>query len=99
MNTQMAPTTGHQDHPPEPVTATEAHSPVRRVGVLDRAAMHLGIALIRWGRRPTRAPRRERATGGRTASTRTTVNAEELEARRSRDQIDQYLVMKMTQFR
>lgn len=26
--------------------------PARRVGLLDRAAMHLGVALIRWGRRP-----------------------------------------------
>ena len=26
--------------------------PVRRVGVVDRAALHLGVALIKWGRRP-----------------------------------------------
>jgi hypothetical protein len=26
--------------------------PPRRVGPVDRAALHLGIALIRWGRRP-----------------------------------------------
>jgi hypothetical protein len=24
----------------------------RRVGLLDRAALHLGLALIKWGRRP-----------------------------------------------
>jgi hypothetical protein len=34
---------------------------VRRVGALDRAAMHLGVALIHWGRRPGRPRRRERA--------------------------------------
>ena len=26
--------------------------PVRRVGIVDRAALHLGVALIKWGRRP-----------------------------------------------
>ena len=25
---------------------------VRRVGLLDRLALHLGVALIKWGRRP-----------------------------------------------
>jgi hypothetical protein len=32
---------------------------VRRVGIVDRAALHLGVALIKWGRRPG-APTRER---------------------------------------
>ncbi|WP_167051883.1 hypothetical protein [Salinibacterium sp. ZJ77] len=31
------------------------HPPVRRLSMLDRAALHLGVALIRWGRRPHRA--------------------------------------------
>jgi hypothetical protein len=26
--------------------------PARRVGLIDRTALHLGLALIRWGRRP-----------------------------------------------
>lgn len=26
--------------------------PVRRVALVDRAALHLGVALIKWGRRP-----------------------------------------------
>ena len=40
---------------------------VRRVGLLDRTALHLGVALIKWGRRPAssklerRANRLERA--------------------------------------
>ncbi|CAN5483050.1 hypothetical protein BH09ACT4_BH09ACT4_09950 [soil metagenome] len=33
---------------------------VRRVGLVDRAALHLGIALIKWGRRPGNQPERER---------------------------------------
>lgn len=53
MHTQMATTTGHHEHPPEPVHPTTSHA-VRRVGLLDRGALHLGIALIKWGRRPVR---------------------------------------------
>ena len=34
--------------------------PVRRVGLIDRAALHLGVALIKWGRRPSSAPQHER---------------------------------------
>ena len=34
--------------------------PVRRVGIIDRAALHLGVALIKWGRRPGATPARER---------------------------------------
>ncbi len=33
---------------------------VRRVGFIDRAALHLGVALIKWGRRPGTTPTRER---------------------------------------
>jgi hypothetical protein len=44
---------------------------VRRVGLVDRAALHLGVALIKWGRRPglaadeRRANRLERALAAR----------------------------------
>lgn len=49
MNTTLT-TTGRPTHPPQP---GGQHVPVtRRVGVVDRAALHLGVALIRWGRRP-----------------------------------------------
>ena len=34
--------------------------PVRRVTVLDRLALHVGLALIKWGRRPLERPSRER---------------------------------------
>jgi hypothetical protein len=89
MSLNLAPTPGRHDHPPQP-TPTPATQPVRRVGALDRAAMHLGMALIRWGRRPVRASRRERP-----APTQESMNA-----RRDREQLlDQHLVQKLTQFR
>jgi hypothetical protein len=89
MHTQLAPTPGSQDHPPQPDRGPEPH-PVRRVGVLDRAAMHLGVALIHWGRRPVKARRR----------TRPVFAPESVEARRELDRVrDQYLVLKLTQFR
>ncbi len=34
--------------------------PVRRVNLLDRIALHVGIALITWGRRPLAIESRER---------------------------------------
>jgi hypothetical protein len=38
------------------------HSPqIRRVGLADRAALHVGVALIKWGRRPAAAPLERRA--------------------------------------
>ncbi|MEO5920602.1 MAG: hypothetical protein ABIQ01_05605 [Pseudolysinimonas sp.] len=43
--------TAHEEQHPQPV---------RRVGLVDRAALHVGIALIKWGRRPSAAPRNER---------------------------------------
>ena len=89
MSLNLAPAPGRHDHPPQPVHAPPTH-PVRRVGALDRAAMHLGVALIRWGRRPVRASRRERP-----APTPESVNA-----LREREQLlDQHLVLKLTQFR
>ncbi|MBK4346235.1 hypothetical protein [Lacisediminihabitans changchengi] len=33
---------------------------VRRVGLLDRAALHLGVALVTWSRRPLELETRER---------------------------------------
>lgn len=45
----------------EPSVHREQHSqPVRRVGLVDRAALHLGVALIKWGRRPAVASEFER---------------------------------------
>ncbi|WP_167043433.1 hypothetical protein [Salinibacterium sp. ZJ454] len=51
--------------------------------------MHLGLALIRWGRRPAKAEPRQ-----------PTVNAETIEARQQMEQgRDRYQVMNMTRFR
>lgn len=47
MNTQLTIDRRHE-HPPQ----TGERIQVRRVGLLDRAALHLGLALITWGRRP-----------------------------------------------
>ena len=60
MNTTLA--TGSRHEPSvheQPAHEDNRHS-VRRVGVFDRAALHLGVALIKWGRRPGTTPARER---------------------------------------
>ncbi len=41
-------------HPHDEQPTHTAHLPTRRLGLVDRAALHLGMALIRWGRRPGR---------------------------------------------
>ena len=58
MNTILSTTLGRHDHPPQPVDE-ERLRPVRRVSLLDRAALHLGVALITWGRRPLAVDSRE----------------------------------------
>ena len=57
MNTMLSTTLGRHDHPPQP-TGEQPQHPVRRVSLLDRAALHLGVALIAWGRRPLAAAAR-----------------------------------------
>ena len=54
MNTTLSTVSRRLDHPPEPTPT------VRRVGQFDRLALHLGVALIKWGRRPLRVDSRER---------------------------------------
>lgn len=88
MQTELVTELGRYEHPPQPVPSAEAHA-VRRVGPLDRAAMHLGVALIRWGRRPVRSHRERPAFIHETDEARQT-----LEQYR-----DHYLAMTMTQFR
>jgi len=47
-------------------TAQHEHQPtelvviVRRVNLLDRTALHLGVALVKWSRRPLELETRER---------------------------------------
>lgn len=40
--------------------AVEPYRAVRRVGLIDRLALHVGVALITWGRRPIAVESRER---------------------------------------
>jgi hypothetical protein len=53
MNTTLTPTT-RQTTTQQTTQVTETVHTERRVGIIDRAALHLGMALIRWGRRPGR---------------------------------------------
>ncbi len=58
MNTTLATERRHEPSVHEQPAHEDNRHPVRRVGLFDRAALHLGVALIKWGRRPT--PARER---------------------------------------
>ncbi|MBX3091975.1 MAG: hypothetical protein KF801_05630 [Cryobacterium sp.] len=44
----------------ESVSRESSQRPVRRVGLVDRAALHVGVALVAWGRRPVTVESRER---------------------------------------
>jgi hypothetical protein len=55
MNTTLSTAPGRLDHPPHLTDLA-----VRRVRLLDRLALHLGVALIKWGRRPLKVDSRER---------------------------------------
>jgi len=58
VNTTLSTVRGRQSHPPhEPEPRSH---PVRRVGLVDRVALRLGIALITWSRRPLSLETRER---------------------------------------
>jgi hypothetical protein len=57
MNTTLATRELHPDHPP--LAPTEPRQ-VRRVGLADRIALRVGIALITWSRRPLALESRER---------------------------------------
>ncbi len=59
MNTTLSTAPGRHDHPPELVLQPAA-LPMRRVNLLDRVALSVGIALIKWGRRPLAIESRER---------------------------------------
>ena len=48
---------GRADHPPS--LYPQPHL-ARRVNLVDRVALHLGVALIKWGRRPYTVASRER---------------------------------------
>jgi len=58
MNDTMTTKPGRRYHPPEQSADDQQQQQqvLRRVGVVDRIALHLGVALITWSRRP-RHPR------------------------------------------
>ena len=60
MNTTMTATRPgrQQQHPPSPTLDTRA--PARRVGLIDRLALRLGVALVAWSRRPRDLDSRDR---------------------------------------
>jgi hypothetical protein len=60
MNSTLTTARGRHEHPPQPSFEHQPHR-VRRVSLLDRLALHLGVALIKWGRRPVAV--RERRVG------------------------------------
>lgn len=55
MNTTLSAPTSLHEHPPQQQLAPQ--HPVRRVGLFDRLALRLGLALLVWARRPARARR------------------------------------------
>lgn len=73
MNTVLSTPVDEQRHHHPP--SGQAPARLRRVGLVDRVALHLGLALITWSRRPARAAvpdreynpyeRRERAAARR----------------------------------
>ncbi len=48
------------DHPPSTVAAPARAALLKPVSLLDRLALHLGVALVRWSRRSRIAVRHER---------------------------------------
>ncbi|HEY4267615.1 MAG TPA: hypothetical protein VGM94_05435 [Galbitalea sp.] len=60
MNSTLSTVDRRHEQPPD--RAVVSHQPATsiRVGVVDRVALHLGIALIKWGRRPVSVESRER---------------------------------------
>ncbi|MEP6480402.1 MAG: hypothetical protein ABJA94_00160 [Rhodoglobus sp.] len=59
MNNMLSTAPGRRAHPPQPTFDDKAVI-VRRVGLTDRLALYVGVALIRWGRRPKTLVSRER---------------------------------------
>ena len=84
MNTTLTSNTRHE-HNAQNNNYVQHPQQVRRVGLADRAALHLGVALIKWGRRPAvssapqlerRANRLERALAAQAREQRATVHRE-----------------------
>ena len=59
MNTQLQTRSSHSNQLNQ-YDQFEGSLPVRRVKLFDRLALHVGLALITWGRRPQTLESRER---------------------------------------
>lgn len=59
MNTTMTAERSRHEHPSPAAEQRERHE-ARRVGLVDRVALHVGVALVKWGRRPLAVESRER---------------------------------------
>jgi hypothetical protein len=57
VNNTLSTTQTRTGHPPQPVAQPQ---PKRHVSLVDRLALHLGVALITWSRRPRDYESRER---------------------------------------
>ena len=62
MNTQLQTRSSHSNqlNQYDQHNQLEGSLPVRRVKLFDRLALHVGLALITWGRRPLNLESRER---------------------------------------
>nr|WP_026037514.1 hypothetical protein [Salinibacterium sp. PAMC 21357] len=57
MNTLVTGSRSRHNDPPDNQQSEQQHSSRRasRVGIIDRLALHLGVALVTWSRRPRRS--------------------------------------------
>jgi hypothetical protein len=62
VSTTLSTTQSRHDHPPHSAAITPVAKalPKRHVSLVDRMALHLGVALITWSRRPRDYEGRER---------------------------------------
>ena len=85
MNTTLTNETRHEPSVQfEQLAHEQTLAPVRRVGLVDRAALHLGVALIKWGRRPGSAPQYERRANVLERALLSNERAKRLDADRQR---------------
>lgn len=72
----------HSHQPAPPVETTNNSRGARRVGLVDRVALHLGVALITWSRRS----RTERRSDLPVSHNRPQLDYERLAQARARDE-------------
>ncbi|UYN83796.1 MAG: hypothetical protein KIT89_00695 [Microcella sp.] len=60
MNTTLATPVGRTEHQHPPSSTSDASWQRQRVGLVDRLALRLGVALVAWSRRPRELDSRDR---------------------------------------